>query len=137
MINWHDVFQPSLGIAEVVLRGTLMYLVLFVILRFIARRQAGYFGPADLLVIGRFGLHPSRRHDSTVDHVIELVTCPTLVIGLAGRVVDPRQCPRCVAVREDSDGERWFCDAHRSPEGLDLVLRLPPSTRSVQGGPLL
>lgn len=51
MINWHDVFQPSLGIAEVVLRGTLMYLVLFVILRFIARRQAGYFGPADLLVI--------------------------------------------------------------------------------------
>jgi len=28
-----------------------MYLALFVILRFIARRQAGSFGPADLLVI--------------------------------------------------------------------------------------
>ena len=28
-----------------------MYLALFAILRFIGRRQAGHFGPADLLVI--------------------------------------------------------------------------------------
>jgi len=34
-----------------VIRGSIMYLALFVILRFIARRQAGSFGPADLLVI--------------------------------------------------------------------------------------
>lgn len=92
---------------------------------------------ADLLVIGRFGLHPSRQHDSTVDRVLELVTCPTLVIGLAGRVVEPRQCAACVAVREESDGERWFCADHTSPDGIDLALRLPSSTRSVQGGPLL
>jgi uncharacterized membrane protein YcaP (DUF421 family) len=50
-IDWSSVFLPSLGIAEIVVRGTLMYLGLFVILRFIARRQAGNFGPADLLVI--------------------------------------------------------------------------------------
>jgi uncharacterized membrane protein YcaP (DUF421 family) len=35
----------------VFVRGTIMYLALFAILRFIARRQAGQFGPADLLVI--------------------------------------------------------------------------------------
>jgi hypothetical protein len=46
-----SVFVPSLGLAEVVARGTLMYLALFVILRFIGRRQAGHFEPADLLVI--------------------------------------------------------------------------------------
>jgi uncharacterized membrane protein YcaP (DUF421 family) len=50
-IDWNGVFVPSLGIAEIVLRGTLMYLGLFAILRFMARRQAGHFGPADLLVI--------------------------------------------------------------------------------------
>lgn len=50
-INWHSVFVPSIGLVEVMVRGTLMYLALFIILRFIGRRQAGHFGPADLLVI--------------------------------------------------------------------------------------
>lgn len=50
-IDWNSVFYPSIGLAEVVLRGTLMYLGLFVVLRFFGRRQAGTFGPADLLVI--------------------------------------------------------------------------------------
>jgi uncharacterized membrane protein YcaP (DUF421 family) len=43
-IDWNSVFFPSLGIAEIVVRGTLMYLGLFVILRFMARRQAGILG---------------------------------------------------------------------------------------------
>ncbi|MBR1124534.1 DUF421 domain-containing protein [Bradyrhizobium lablabi] len=50
-ISWSDVFLPNLGIAEIIVRGTLMYLGLFFVLRFMARRQAGHFGPADLLVI--------------------------------------------------------------------------------------
>jgi uncharacterized membrane protein YcaP (DUF421 family) len=50
-VDWHSVFVPTIGLAEVVVRGTIMYLTMFVILRFIARRQAGNFGPADLLVI--------------------------------------------------------------------------------------
>lgn len=51
MVDWQSVFQPSLGLAEIIVRATLMYLVLFAILRFVGRRQAGNFGPADLLVI--------------------------------------------------------------------------------------
>jgi uncharacterized membrane protein YcaP (DUF421 family) len=50
-IDWNGVFVPSLGLAEVVLRGTVMYIGLFLIMRFMGRRQAGQFGPADLLVI--------------------------------------------------------------------------------------
>lgn len=50
-IDWNSVLLPSLGIAEIIVRGSLMYLGLFVILRFMARRQAGHLGPADLLVI--------------------------------------------------------------------------------------
>jgi len=45
------MFQPSVGVLEIVLRGTIMYLALFVILRLVARRQSGRLGTADLLVI--------------------------------------------------------------------------------------
>lgn len=50
-MNISDLFAPSLGLMEVVVRGSIMYLALFAILRFIARRQTGGFGPADFLVI--------------------------------------------------------------------------------------
>ena len=50
-VDWHAMFVPAIGLAEIVLRGSIMYLALFAILRFIGRRQAGHFGPADLLVI--------------------------------------------------------------------------------------
>jgi uncharacterized membrane protein YcaP (DUF421 family) len=50
-IDWNSVFVPAIGLAEVIVRGSLMYLGLFIILRVMARRQAGHFGPADLLVI--------------------------------------------------------------------------------------
>ena len=50
-IDWVSIFQPSLGLAEIVVRGTLVYLALFLIFRLIVRRQSGSFGPADFLVI--------------------------------------------------------------------------------------
>jgi uncharacterized membrane protein YcaP (DUF421 family) len=50
-IDWRGMFLPALGLPEIFVRGTIMYLAMFVILRFIARRQAGSFGSADLLVI--------------------------------------------------------------------------------------
>ena len=50
-VDWNSVFMPAIGIAEIIVRGTIMYLGLFAILRFMSRRQAGSFGPADLLVI--------------------------------------------------------------------------------------
>lgn len=50
-VDWESMFVPALGLAEIVLRGSIMYLALFAILRFMGRRQAGNFGPADLLVI--------------------------------------------------------------------------------------
>jgi uncharacterized membrane protein YcaP (DUF421 family) len=50
-VDWSSVFVPAIGLAEIVVRGSLMYLGLFMIMRFMARRQARHFGPADLLVI--------------------------------------------------------------------------------------
>ena len=42
-VDWHAMFVPAIGLAEVVLRGSIMYLALFAILRFIGRRQAGHW----------------------------------------------------------------------------------------------
>lgn len=48
--DWAGMFVPSQPLAETFLRGSLMYLYLFWLLR-IMRRQAGQVGPADLLVL--------------------------------------------------------------------------------------
>ena len=90
---------------------------------------------AHLLVIGRFGTHhPHRKIGNTAARIIELATCPTLVIGFgdqAGDVV--AQCPRCVEVRASSEGERWFCSAHVAPNGIQLSARVPRGSTTTGG----
>lgn len=49
-IDWQTLFVPSLHLGEVVLRGTLVYLFLFFMMR-ILRRGAGEIGISDLLVV--------------------------------------------------------------------------------------
>ena len=88
---------------------------------------------ADLLVIGHYGLHHSRR--SVTDAVIAAATCPTLVVGLSGHIVETEQpCPDCAAERERTDGEHWFCAGHSAPGRLRLSSLLPASSQSAGGG---
>ena len=49
-IDWHSMFIPNESILAMVIRGTLMYLGMFTLLRFF-RRQAGSVSIADLLLI--------------------------------------------------------------------------------------
>jgi uncharacterized membrane protein YcaP (DUF421 family) len=49
-IDWNAVFVPTVSVAEIVLRGTLVYLLLFFMLR-VLRREAGALGISDLLVV--------------------------------------------------------------------------------------
>ena len=49
-IDWNKVFVPSLPITEIILRGPIVYLLLFLLLR-ILRREAGAIGITDVLVI--------------------------------------------------------------------------------------
>ncbi|MFB2936278.1 DUF421 domain-containing protein [Aerosakkonemataceae cyanobacterium BLCC-F154] len=53
-IDWYKVFVPSTSVAELVVRGTLVYLLLFAILRFLPNRQIGTVGISDLLVVVLF-----------------------------------------------------------------------------------
>jgi uncharacterized membrane protein YcaP (DUF421 family) len=49
-IDWNSAFVPTVSVAEMVLRGTLVYLLLFFVLR-VLRREAGALGISDLLVV--------------------------------------------------------------------------------------
>lgn len=49
-IDWDTLFVPSMHIGEIVLRGTLVYLFLFFLLR-ILRREAGHIGISDMVVV--------------------------------------------------------------------------------------
>jgi uncharacterized membrane protein YcaP (DUF421 family) len=50
LIDWKAVFVPSGSVLEIILRGTFIYLFLFVLFR-VLRRGAGAIGISDLLVI--------------------------------------------------------------------------------------
>lgn len=50
-VDWTQLFVPSGSIIEVIVRGTVLFLVLFLLLRFLPRRQIGSLGVSDLLVI--------------------------------------------------------------------------------------
>lgn len=49
--DWQSIFVPSTSLLEVFIRGTLIYLLLFVFLRFMLKRETGMIGIADLLVV--------------------------------------------------------------------------------------
>jgi uncharacterized membrane protein YcaP (DUF421 family) len=49
-IDWNSVFVPTVSLAEIVIRGTLVYLLLFFVMR-VLRREAGALGISDLLVV--------------------------------------------------------------------------------------
>lgn len=88
---------------------------------------------ADLIVVGRF----NHERDAVADHVLQLASCPVLVVNPApDRSASARQCPACVRVRAETDGEQWFCDRHHQPH-VHHILYLGESMPTLRGGPML
>jgi uncharacterized membrane protein YcaP (DUF421 family) len=50
-IDWNTIFSPDVPLLEIVLRGSVMYISLFILLRVILKRQTGSLGMTDLLLI--------------------------------------------------------------------------------------
>ena len=50
-VDWAALFEPSGSVLEVMVRGTVLYLSLFTMLRLLPRRQVGSVGVSDLLVL--------------------------------------------------------------------------------------
>lgn len=50
-MDWNTVFAPSVPLLELFLRGTIIYLAVFIMMRVVGNREAGEFNTADLIVI--------------------------------------------------------------------------------------
>lgn len=50
-IDWKSLFVPGGSLAEIALRGAVMYLALFCMFRLLPRRHIGLLGTSDLLVV--------------------------------------------------------------------------------------
>ncbi len=50
-MDWRAIFLPDTPLLEIVLRGSIMYLSLFIMLRVILKRQSGDVAVSDLLVV--------------------------------------------------------------------------------------
>jgi uncharacterized membrane protein YcaP (DUF421 family) len=50
-VDWHTVFVPSTPVLEIVVRGTLIYLGLFLLLRVVLKRESGTLGITDMLLV--------------------------------------------------------------------------------------
>lgn len=50
-MDWKSLFSFDVPVLEIILRGSVMYLSLFILLRVVLKRQAGSLGMTDLLLI--------------------------------------------------------------------------------------
>lgn len=50
-LDWEELFVPQTPLLEVVIRGSVMYLVLYTLLRVILKRESGITGVTNLLVL--------------------------------------------------------------------------------------
>ncbi len=94
---------------------------------------------SDLVVVGRFGqsAHGVRGIGSVADRVVASAESPVLVVHMGReRSAADRQCPDCVRVRAESDGELWFCERHHGEQHHSALLDAMTGTRPVGGGPL-
>jgi uncharacterized membrane protein YcaP (DUF421 family) len=50
-VDWSELFSLSVPLAEIIIRGTATYWFLFLVFRFIVRRDVGAVGIADILLL--------------------------------------------------------------------------------------
>ncbi|HLP90315.1 MAG TPA: DUF421 domain-containing protein [Nostocaceae cyanobacterium] len=70
-VDWYAVFVPSVSILELIIRGSLVYLALFSVLRFLPSRQLGTLGITDLLVVVLFAEAAQNAMDSNYTSITE------------------------------------------------------------------
>jgi uncharacterized membrane protein YcaP (DUF421 family) len=79
-VEWAELFVPTHSILEMIVRGTLMYLALFVILRFVMKRQAGSLGIADILVIVLIADAAQNAFSKTYNSITEGVVLVLVIV---------------------------------------------------------
>jgi uncharacterized membrane protein YcaP (DUF421 family) len=70
-VDWYAVFVPSVSIGELIIRGSMVYLSLFFVLRLLPSRQLGTLGITDLLVVVLFAEAAQNAMASTYTSITE------------------------------------------------------------------
>src|SRR4051794_34577524 len=79
-IDWNSVLVPTVSLLELVVRGSVMYLVLFALLRVLVRRHVGTLGLSDLLLLVLIADAAQNAMSSEYHSVPEgIVLCGTLI----------------------------------------------------------
>jgi uncharacterized membrane protein YcaP (DUF421 family) len=80
MIDWNSFFVPTISFLELVVRGSVMYLFLFAVLRLLVRRHIGALSLPDLLLLVLIADAAQNAMSSAYHSVPEgLVLCSTLI----------------------------------------------------------
>lgn len=79
-VNWQELFVPSIPLFELFVRGSIVYLLLFFVLRFIPARQLGMLGITDLLVVVLFAEAAQNAMATTYTSITEGVALVGTVI---------------------------------------------------------
>ena len=96
---------------------------------------------ADLVVVGTHG-RSGVKHlllGSVAEATVRHAPCPVLVVRSIGATA-PRiapACPRCLEVREATDGKEFWCEQHREQHGRRHTYRVGNEHPSHQSGLLL
>lgn len=78
--DWHKMFVPTIALSEIIVRGSIMYLGLFVLIRFVLKRDAGSLGIADLLMVVLLGDATQNAMGSNYESITEgIVLIATLL----------------------------------------------------------
>src|SRR5687767_12387756 len=77
-LDWRDIFMPGDSILATIVRGSLVYLTLLLLMRFFLRREVGAVGISDILVVVLIADAVQNamavNHKSVVDGVILAAT---------------------------------------------------------------
>ena len=76
--DFHEIFAPSATTLEIVLRGSVLYWFLFILLRFVLRRDTGSAGISDILFVVLLGDAAQNgmigQHDGVADALTLIAT---------------------------------------------------------------
>jgi uncharacterized membrane protein YcaP (DUF421 family) len=79
-IEWNELLEPSMSLLELVLRGSAMYLILFLVLRVLVRRHVGSMSLMDLLLMVLIADAAQNAMSKQYQSITEgLVLCGTLI----------------------------------------------------------
>ncbi|HUQ41062.1 MAG TPA: YetF domain-containing protein [Candidatus Limnocylindrales bacterium] len=133
MVDWQELVVPH-HIAENILRASVIYLMLFLLLRFLPNRKTGGIGPTDLLVVVLLAnaVQNSIMRDATAisDALIQIATIAgwSMLMDVAGdRIPALRGFLRSDPVEVIHDGKVLTRNLRRefmTEDELDAQLRL-------------